>query len=83
MDNVLIRLALDLKVFEILVKNQGPIGTKALAKETSADPTLLQRILRALAAIGAVGQSGPDEFVATKFSKAFTTPKGICGAKFS
>ena len=83
MDNVLIRLALDLNIFEILVKSQGPIDTRALAKEISADPTLLQRILRALTAIGAIGQFGPDEFVATKFSKAFTTQKGICGAKFS
>ena len=83
MDNVLTRLALDLDIFQILVKSPGPIGTKALAKGTCADPTLLQRILRTLTAIGAVGRFGPDEFLATQFSKAFTTQKGICGAKFS
>ena len=82
MDNILIRLALDLDVFHILVKSPGPIATKALAKGTCADSTLLQRILRALTAISAIGQFGPDEFIATKFSKAFTTQKGICGAKF-
>ena len=83
MDNVLVRLALDLNIFQILVKSPGAIGTKVLAKDTGADPTLLPRILRALTAIGAVGRFGPDEFVATNFSKAFTTQKRVCGAKFS
>ena len=84
MDNVLLRLALDLNLFEILTTTQGAsIHTATLAKETNVDPTLLQRILRALNAMGAVEQVGRDLFKPTKFSKAFTTQKGVCGAKFS
>ena len=84
MDNVLLRLALDLNLFEILTKTQGAsIHTATLAKETNVDPTLLQRILRALNAMGAVEQVGTDLFKPTKFSKAFTTQKGVFGAKMS
>lgn len=84
MDNALLRLALDLNLFEIHVETHGaPINTATLAKETGVDPILLQRILSALNAMGAVKQIGADAFKANKFSKAFTTQKEVCGAKFS
>ena len=84
MDNALLRLALDLNLFEILVESQdAPVDTATLAKEIGVDSTLLERILRALNAMGAVEQVGTDTFKPNKFSKAFTTQKGVCGAKFS
>ena len=84
MENVLLRLALDLNLFEVLIKTQGAsIDTFTLAEEANVDPTLLQRILRGLNAMGAVEQDGTDLFKPTKFSRAFTTQKGVCGAKFS
>ena len=84
MGNVLLRLALDLNLYEILTKTQGAsIHIATLAKETNVDPTPLQRILRSLNAMDAVEQVGTDLFKPTEFSKAFTTPKGVCGAKFA
>ncbi|CAF9902938.1 MAG: hypothetical protein ALECFALPRED_000075 [Alectoria fallacina] len=47
---------------------------------TAADETLLGRLLRYLAGIDAIAHAGPDSYVATTISKAFTTAKGISGS---
>lgn len=57
--------------------------TDELAKETKADPALMKRILRNLAAFTHVDELDVDLFTANKFSKAFTHPKGVSGACFS
>ena len=84
MDNVLLRLGLELGIFDILAKSTGSLDVARLAKETGvADQTLLSRILRALGSMNAVGEVGIDTYMATNFTRAFTSLKGICGAKFS
>ncbi len=57
--------------------------TGEVAKEAKADPVLMARILRNLAAFGHIDEVGADKFQANKFSRAFTTTKGISLAKFS
>ncbi|CAD6590643.1 MAG: hypothetical protein ASARMPREDX12_004609 [Alectoria sarmentosa] len=47
---------------------------------TAGDETLLGRLLRYLAGIDAIAHAGPDSYVATTTSKAFTTAKGISGS---
>lgn len=79
---VAIRLAVDLGIFEVLVNGKAPKSIQQLAGETSADATLLGRILRSLASIDAVAEAGQEMYTATKISRAFTTPKGISGAGF-
>ena len=57
--------------------------TEELARETKADPALMKRVLRNLAALSHIDEVDDDVFMANKFSKAFTLPKGVGGAKFS
>lgn len=79
---VAIRLAVDLGIFKILADSQGPKSIQQLAGATGADATLLGRIVRLLASIDAVAEAGPETYVATKISRAFTAAKGISGAGF-
>ena len=79
---VAIRLAVDLGIFKILAESQNPKDIKQLSEETKADATLLGRILRCLASIDAVAEAGSEKYAATKISRAFTTEKGVSGARF-
>lgn len=80
----MIRLGLDLGIFEILAGSKAAMNVEALAKEIGvADETLLGRILRTLGAMNAVGEVGTDTYEATNFTRAFTTEKGIAGQKLS
>ena len=84
MDNVMIRLGLDLGIFKILAKSHGPMTVDALGKEIKiCDETLLRRICRTLGAMSAIGEVGTDTYEATNFTYAFDTEKGIAGQKFS
>ena len=81
---MLVRLALDLGIFKILVEKNSPVDVKALVEEVGkADETLLRRILRAMSAMNAIGEAGKDKYIATHFTRAMTTPKGISGVTFS
>lgn len=80
---VAIRLGVDLGIFTILAGSRTPKNIQQLAEETGADVILLGRILRCLASIDAVAEAGSDSYMATKISRAFTTPKGISGAGFT
>ena len=84
MDNVLLRLALDIGLFDIITRYADGIYVVKLAEEANvADHTLLRRICRALGAINAIGEVDVDTYRPTNFTRAFTTSKGICGARFS
>ncbi|MCJ1250148.1 hypothetical protein MMC30_007374 [Trapelia coarctata] len=84
LDNVMVRLGLDLDIFKTLVQKNAPLSVEALAKEIGVvDETLLVRILRTLGAMNAIGEVGRDTYEATNFSRAFTTEKGIAGQKFA
>jgi len=82
LDTIAIRTAVDLSIFETLVKSETPKTIQQLARSTGADETLLGRILRYLARIDAVAEAGPEKYTATKISRAFTTAKGVSGAAF-
>ena len=56
---------------------------KDIATSTGADPVLVGRILRNLAALGHIDEIGVESFKANKVTYAFTTAKGINGANFS
>ncbi|KAK7943539.1 Demethylsterigmatocystin 6-O-methyltransferase [Apiospora aurea] len=81
--NAVIRLGLDIHLFEAL---QGEVGagdedvapqsqsTSAIAARTSpkTDPALVGRMLRQLASMGTVRETGPDAFAPTPFARALT-----------
>ncbi|CAD6586248.1 MAG: hypothetical protein ASARMPRED_002481 [Alectoria sarmentosa] len=81
-DLVALRIAVELGVFKVLADGQAPKSIQQLAEKTGADVTLLGRILRYLASIDAVAEAGPEIYLATKISRAFTTAKGISGVGF-
>ncbi|KAK8098162.1 uncharacterized protein PG998_013648 [Apiospora kogelbergensis] len=89
--NAVIRLGLDIHLFEALLGDEDATGdgntdtkeggttfksqsTSAIAARTDpkAEPSLVGRMLRHLAAMGTVRETGPDEFVATPFARALT-----------
>lgn len=79
----MLKVALDLDLYNILVKAEKAMTTEDIASETKTDPALAKRILRNLAALDHINEVDDDLFSANKFSKAFTTPKGVGGAGFS
>ncbi|KAK6845984.1 Demethylsterigmatocystin 6-O-methyltransferase [Apiospora arundinis] len=85
--NAVIRLGLDIHLFEALLGDHATTdgdkangasfpsqSTSAIAARTDppAEPSLVGRMLRHLAAMGTVRETGPDEFAATPFVEALT-----------
>ena len=70
-----IRTAVDLKLFERLEQDAGgPITTSKLAESTGADPELLARLLKHLAAMGTIYETDVDKWLPTALSKALIIP---------
>lgn len=69
------RTAVDLKLFEFL-ESSGPAGiTEAeLATKVGADPVLISRMLKHLAAMNVIKEHG-DGYISSPLSKALTEPK--------
>ncbi|KAL8826682.1 MAG: hypothetical protein Q9170_007312 [Blastenia crenularia] len=80
-ENILIRIAVELGLFDALNKSTTPPNAQTLAKAVNAEVTLLERILRGLVAMHAVDEVSEDGYGPTKISEAFTTVKGISGAR--
>lgn len=80
-ENALIRVAVDSGLFNILNESSSPLTAETLASETNVEETLLDRILRGLAAMHAVEENGDDGYSPTKISKAFITVKGTSMAR--
>ncbi|KAK8044189.1 O-methyltransferase [Apiospora rasikravindrae] len=80
--NAVIRLGLDIHLFEALQedsagnKDDAPQSqsTSAIAARTNpkTEPALVGRMLRHLAAMGTVRETGPDTFAPTPFARALT-----------
>ncbi|KAI1380465.1 putative O-methyltransferase [Hypoxylon crocopeplum] len=70
------RIGVELKLFEHL-KGSGErgISAKELAAKANADGVLTERILKHLAAMNIIAESGTDSYVATRLSDALTEPK--------
>ncbi|KAM7194538.1 hypothetical protein V8F20_007894 [Naviculisporaceae sp. PSN 640] len=62
----LVKLAIDLGVFESLSASKAPLSSAELAKPTGADPALVYRVVRYLVANRLVAEVGPDSFTARK-----------------
>jgi hypothetical protein len=70
-----VKAALDLGIFRRLSASEKPMSLKILAKETGADSLLLGRLLRYLAAIRMLTETGRDEFAANNSTRAFSDPR--------
>ena len=54
-------------------------SSEDVAAATGADPVLMRRILRNLAALGHVDEVDANQYRANKFSRVFTTKHGVAG----
>lgn len=82
LENAMLRVALDLGIYDLLVKRGTAVDSQDIAKEKGVDPVLMERIMRNLAAANHVAEVGPSRYAANKASRAFTTAKGISMATF-
>ncbi|KAH8432816.1 putative O-methyltransferase [Aspergillus melleus] len=70
-----IETCVDLGVFTALSRDNSPRTATYLAEATKAEPMMLSRILKHLAAMGAITETGPDEYRRTGFSTAMSSPR--------
>ncbi|KAK8134770.1 tryptophan halogenase domain-containing protein [Apiospora sp. TS-2023a] len=71
----LVQLGGDLGIFQSLVESQTPLSSAQLAGPRMADPALVARIARYLAANRLVGEAGPDRYVARRATHALADPR--------
>ncbi|KAF2108250.1 O-methyltransferase [Lophiotrema nucula] len=76
-----VRVGINLKIFEHLASSGKPLTMKELATLTNADQTLLARILRTLAGYGVIKENGINEFARTNISDTLSRPGDIAAIK--
>lgn len=69
----------DLGIFQILATATAPLAAAKLARDTSADPRLVERLLKHVATENYVDETGPDIYSANHVTRCCATP-GAKGA---
>lgn len=69
-----IRIAIDLNLFEIIASKKEPTSLQELAEKTKADPTLINRIIRLVNALGFVKQIDATSWEATPMTHTIIVP---------
>jgi hypothetical protein len=64
----------DLGVFQLLAKGAGVSSAEHLARETNADPRLVERLLKQVATEQFVEETGPDTYRANDITRCCATP---------
>ncbi|KAJ5384078.1 Winged helix-turn-helix transcription repressor DNA-binding [Penicillium concentricum] len=67
--------AVDINLFSALGTDDKPKTVAELAKATSVDPILLGRLMKHLAAMGTITETGYNEYCPTGFSKVLTVER--------
>ena len=83
LDAAMAKVALDLKLFDILSANKGAMTTSELAEKTGAAPVLLSRLLRCMASSRLVNEVAENTYEASNISESLATPLGRAMTKFS
>ncbi|MCJ1261206.1 hypothetical protein MMC22_001070 [Lobaria immixta] len=65
-----VRVGVDIKLFNLLYESDDPLSLDQLTKITGADPTLLARLLRFLGSFGIIKEMGKNSFAATNVTQA-------------
>ncbi|KAL8716065.1 MAG: hypothetical protein Q9225_006253 [Loekoesia sp. 1 TL-2023] len=71
----LVNIGGDLGIFKTLVESKTPLSSTQLAKANMADPLLISRIMRYMVASRLVGETAPDQYVASKKTYVFADPR--------
>lgn len=84
--NMCVRLAIDLELFDQLSRAEQSMTVEQLAKQSQADPMLVQRILRVLAGMGFVMEALTADhkpaFAANALTKHMTQASVKAGIRF-
>ncbi|CAG7925031.1 unnamed protein product [Penicillium olsonii] len=75
----MVRIGLDLDLFNILSQAGGPLSVAEIAAKVGAAPTLTGRILRYLNSVRAIGETSKDHFEANNITRSLSDP-GVRGA---
>ncbi|QSZ35291.1 hypothetical protein DSL72_008160 [Monilinia vaccinii-corymbosi] len=75
----MIRMGEDLKLFEFLASSEGSLTVEELFTETGAAPALLGRILRFLASMKLIKETGKDQYASTNVRKTFAVLGNAAG----
>ncbi|TVY80801.1 Demethylsterigmatocystin 6-O-methyltransferase [Lachnellula suecica] len=75
-EQLVAKIAADLDIFTILAQSEGPMKVEDIATKTGADPLLLDRILRHLAATYTINEVGESTFAANDATKLLASPVG-------
>ncbi|KAI4196705.1 MAG: hypothetical protein LQ350_006396 [Teloschistes chrysophthalmus] len=73
--SALVNIGGDLGIFKALVESKTPLSSTQLAKAKMADPLLISRIMRYMVASRLVGETAPDQYVASKKTYVFADPR--------
>ena len=71
----LVNIGGDLGIFKALAESKKPLSSTQLAKANMADPLLISRIMRYMVASRLVGETAPDQYVASKKTYVFADPR--------
>ncbi|EDN91299.1 hypothetical protein SS1G_00702 [Sclerotinia sclerotiorum 1980 UF-70] len=66
---VMIRVSEDLQLFELLSSTQNSMTVEELSQKTGAAPVLLGRVLRYLASMKLIKETGKNQYTSTKITK--------------
>lgn len=80
--NAALKVCMDLKIFEALESKSGFVPVVELAQSTGADASLLRRLLRHLAAMGALQEQEPDSYRSTALARAILLNEVSSGPDF-
>lgn len=77
------RIAVDLKLFETAVKDNGsPKTNEELAAATNASPTLVKRIARTCASMNMLDEQGPGIYIPNRLTHLLAQPEYAAGVVF-
>ncbi|GAP90025.2 putative O-methyl transferase B [Rosellinia necatrix] len=76
-----VQVGFDLELFKLLCKSEAPRSTGDISAETGADTALIGRILRYLAAIGAVDERASGQFAANHVTRNLAEKVTECGVR--
>lgn len=70
----MVKAGCDLGIFKALAESEKPLSVEKLAEPSGAEPLLLGRIVRYLASIRLVTETGRDQFHYNNATKALADP---------
>lgn len=81
--NTALRMTVDLGIFEMLKASDQSLKVEGIAAQTEADPALIARMMKHMAAMHVVEEVGQDAYRGTPLSDALTEPANRDGIKYT